>query len=342
MWTEDPVFRRDLEKIASAQFIPWEELRGKTVLVTGATGLIGYTLVSGLIYANRKKGLGLTVLALVRDEGRAKKRFEEMLSDPDELRLVVGTVEELPDIAEPIDYIVHGASQTASKAMVQSPAETIKTAVFGTMELLELAKDKGVKGMVYLSSMEVYGHPAKGHKVTEEDIGTLAPMNIRNSYPIGKLQSESLCCAYAAEYGVPAKIIRLTQTFGPGVNYNDTRVFAEFGRCVREGRDIVLRTKGETERSYLYTADAVTAILTVLLRGTPGQAYNAADESTYCSIAQMAELVAKQGGIHVRYEIGNTGNNGYPDTIYMDMDTAKLRALGWKADTPDMPISARR
>ena len=203
------------------------------------------------------------------------------------------------------------------------------TALKGTENILELAKAKKVSGMVYLSSMEVYGHPEKGHKVTEDEIGALSPLDIRNSYPISKIQCESLCFAYAKEYGVPAMSIRLTQTFGPGVNYNDGRVFAEFARCVIEKRDIVLKTKGETERSYLYTADAATAILTVLLKGEPGQAYNAANEDTYCSIAQMAEMVAKQGGVKVRYDIQDEVGNGYPKALYMDLDTEKLKALGW-------------
>ena len=298
--------------------------------VTGATGLIGYTLVSGLLHANRQKQLGLTVLALVRDEARARERFAQQLSGGQDLQFIVGSVEDLPPISGPVDYIVHGASQTASKAFVQQPVETIHTALQGTKNLLELARAKQAAGMVYLSSMEVYGHPERGHKVTETEIGALSPLNVRNSYPISKQQCESLCCAYASEYGVPVMIARLTQTFGPGVHYNDARVFAEFGRCVLEKRDIVLHTKGETERSYLYTADAATAILTILLKGQPGQAYNAADESTYCSIAEMAQRVAQMGGIQVRFDVQDAKKFGYPKALYMDLDTSQLQSLGWE------------
>ena len=321
-------FIEDMEYISNAEFIPWDKLKNKTILITGATGLIGYTLVNSLVYANKKLGLNLKILALVRDLNRAKERFKDIDGDT-ALKYVLGTVENLPEITENVDYIVHGASQTASKAFVNEPVETIMTALKGTENILELAKAKNVLGMVYLSSMEVYGHPEKGHKVTEDEIGTLSPLDIRNSYPISKIQCESLCFAYAKEYGVPAMSVRLTQTFGPGANYNDGRVFAEFARCVIEKRDIVLKTKGETERSYLYTADAATAILTVLLKGEPGQAYNAANEDTYCSIAQMAEMVAKQGGVKVRYDIQDEAGNGYPKALYMDLDTEKLKALGW-------------
>lgn len=328
MWLDDNQMQKDLERISAAEFIPWEKLQGKTVLITGATGLIGYALVTGLLYANQTKKLNLRVLALVRNLEKAKQRFGEWLDDVN-LSFVLGTVEELPDITEPIDYIIHGASQTASKMFVQQAVKTIHTAVIGTDNLLQLAKEKQVSGFIYMSSMEVYGHPERGRKVKESDVGAFSPLDLRNSYPIGKQLCENLCCAYAAEYGVPAMIVRLTQTFGPGVNYNDNRVFAEFGRCVLEKRDIILKTKGETERCYLYTADAVTAILTILLKGESGKAYNAADESTYCSIAEMAERVAKMGGVQVKFDIQDRKSLGYPDAVYMDLDTSLLQGLGW-------------
>lgn len=320
-------FIEDMELIRSADFIPWEKLKDKTIFITGATGLIGYTLVNALVYANKKESLNIKVIALVRDIERAKERFRDIF---DEIIFIVGSVENIPEITEKIDYIIHGASQTASKAFINQPVETIMTALKGTENILELAKNKNVSGMVYMSSMEVYGYPQKGHKVTENEIGNLSPLDVRNSYPISKIQCESLCCAYAKEYNIPVMSVRLTQTFGPGVNYNDTRVFAEFARCVSEKIDIVLKTKGETERSYLYTADAATAILTILLKGTPGQSYNAADEKTYCSIAEMAEKVAKSGGINVEFEVEDEDKNGFPKTLYMDLDTSLLRSLGWQ------------
>ena len=158
-------------------------------------------------------------------------------------------------------------------------------------------------------------------------------MLVRSSYPESKRMAEALCAGYAAELGVHAKVLRLTQTFGPGVAYDDGRVFASFGRSALEGRDIVLHTAGETERSYLYTADAVTAILTVLLRGRDGQAYNAANEDTYCSIRAMAELVGRTSGpapVSVRVEPQDGERLGYAPTLKMDLDTSRLQALGWR------------
>lgn len=329
MMGDSLIYREDIETTVQTDFIPWEKLKGKTILLTGATGLIGTGIVNVLAYVNQERRLGITVLALVRNEEQAKERFGKIL-EYGMLKLVGGRVEELPKIDEEIDYVIHGASQTASKEFVDHAVETIKTSVLGTMSLLELAKDKKVKSFVYLSSMEVYGCPEKGHKVTEDEIGAFTPLNLRNSYPLSKIMCEAMCCSYAKEYGVSAKIVRLTQTFGPGVHYNDQRIFAYFGRCVKEKKNIVLKTKGETERSYLYTTDAVTAVLTILLKGKDGKVYNAADESTYCSIAEMAEIVAKNGGIEVEYDIQEAASNGFPDTLYMNLDTTLLKQLGWK------------
>ncbi len=323
------VFEEDLENICSADFIDWDRLNGKTIFVTGATGLIGSTVVQALLYANRKRSLHLQVKALVRNLQKAQAMFARYEGD-EALSFVVGTVEELSEVEGQVDFIVHGASQTDSKAFIRQPVETILTAVQGTIRLLELAREKKPEGMVYLSSMEAYGYPQKGHKVTETDAGALSPLDVRSSYPIGKQQCEALCCAYASEYGVPAVIGRLTQTFGPGVSYRDNRIFAYFGRCVLEKQDIVLKTKGETERDYLYTADAVTAILTLLLKGEKGSAYNIADESTYCSIADMAQTVAGEAGIQVTFDLQDAAANGFLSTLYMDLDTSRLRSLGWK------------
>lgn len=325
------VLQEDLENISRSNEIPWEKLKNKSILVTGATGLIGYTLVNALLYANKVHQINMKVYAVVRDREKAEKRFGK--GDREELTYIIENVEHMLKIAQKIDYIIHGAGITASRDFVEKPVEVFYVAAHGTENLLKLAKEKNVKGMVYLSSMEVYGSPSKGNIVTENDIGLLSPLIIRNSYPISKVYCEGLCCAYAAEYKLPVFILRLTQTFGPGFAKSDERFFAELMRCVIEKRDIVLRTQGATERSYLYTADAVTAILTVLLKGKIGQAYTAANPATYCSIAEMSYLVANRlsgGEISVRIEPQNDRNSKWKDTLYMQLDVSKLMRLGWK------------
>lgn len=313
--------------------LPWHKLEGKVLFLTGATGLIGSTLVCFLADCCAKAGVSPKVVALVRDLPRAQAMFAQQLEAGLDLTFVLGDVERPLEVPGPVDYIVHAASQTSSQAFVQTPVETIHTALNGTEAMLRLAVEKQVSGMVYLSSMEVYGAPGDDRKIPESAPTDLDTMVVRNSYPESKRMCESLCAAYCGEYGVPVNVLRLTQTFGPGVKYGDKRVFAEFARCALEGRDIVLHTLGQTKRNYLYTQDAATAILTALLADTHGQAYNAANEDTYCSIYEMAQLVAAQAGetpIQVRCEVEQDLTQfGYAPTLHMNLDTSKLRALGW-------------
>lgn len=324
------ILEEDLASIASLSIDFLASLANKTILVTGATGLIGFSLIKALLHINQKHSLNINVLALVRNF----KKAESLFGKQDEcLKFIVSDISQKISIADSINYIVHGASQTASKAFVQEPVETICTAFNGTTNMLKLAKEKKVSSFVYLSSMEVYGTPATDEKIPETHPTDLDTMSVRSCYPESKRICESLCKSYFSEYSVPTKIIRLTQTFGPGVSYNDGRVFAEFARCAIENRDIVLHTKGETKRNYLYTADAVTAILTVLLKGKNGEAYNAANENTYTSIYEMANIVATHcanGKIKAIVQEEDIAKFGYASVLKMNLDTSKLQNLGWK------------
>lgn len=306
------------------------KLKNKTILITGATGLIGSNLVKYLLSLNEQLDLNVRVLALIRSKEKAQNVFAELLENVNLEVILLGGVEQLPNIEEDIDYIIHGANPTSSHFFIERPVETITMAVYGTNRILQLAKEKQVEEFVFLSTMETYGVTQKGQKIAEADSGRFNTTEVRNCYPLSKQACESLCCAYYKEHGIRAKIARLTQTFGPGVEYTDGRVFAEFARCAIEHRNIVLKTKGETERCYLYTGDAVKAIITILINGMPGQAYTVANEDTYCSIYEMAKLIADDYGIDVEIQEQDVSKQGYANTLYMDLDTSKLQALGWR------------
>ena len=304
----------------------FEEMKNQTVLITGATGLIGQALIRKLVQYNVK------VIAIARNKEKATKLF----GTNEKITFVFSDIRELEVKNYNVDYIIHAASNTSSKAFIQDPVGVINIALEGTIRTLEIAKVSNVKGYVYLSSMEVYGAPTTDEKIDELHSTNLNTMEPRSSYPESKRMCESLCTSYATQFGVPAKVIRLTQTFGPGVSYNDGRVFAEFARCVIEGRDIILHTKGNTKRSYLYTEDAVDAIITVMLKGEVGEAYNAANEETYCSIYEMADMVAREcclGNIRVLIEESELEAFGYAPTLHTNLNTCKLQSLGWKPKT---------
>lgn len=329
MWMENPIFREDMESIASADFIPWEKLSGKTLFITGATGLIGFNLISALAYKNLEQKVPLKILALVRDEAKAKERFAEIVFAGAPLKFIVGDLEHIPQVDEDIDFIIHGGSPTASRYFAEHPVETIRMNITGATTLLEMAREKQVESFLFLSSMEVYGSLHREEKVDENHESFVNTMNPRSSYPEAKRMVEAMCASYVAQYMMPAKVIRLTQTFGAGVRKEDNRVYAQFMRQALAGEDIVLFTQGGTKHSYLYTADAVTAILTVLLNGENGEAYNAANEETYCSIKEMAELVARMKDVGVVVKTSSESSKLYPAESFMNLSTEKICKLGW-------------
>lgn len=321
----------DLQYIENS--VDMSKLKGKTIMVTGATGLIGSWIIKSLLHFGIDNEDAPVVLAVVRNMEKAKRVFGKFVENP-QLHFIVSDICELKNPETRVDYIIHAASQTSSKAFVQKPVETIKTAIEGTMRVLNIAKENQVDGFLYLSSMEVYGCPETDDKINEQHFTNLDTTKVRTCYPESKRMCENLCVSYGCEYAVNTKIIRLTQTFGPGVEYDDGRIFAEFARCVMEEKNIILHTKGNTKRSYLYTADAVSAIFSVLLKGKNGEAYNAANESTYCSILEMANLVVKQCAknkikVIIDEQDNSSSSYGYAPTLKMNLDVNKLKSLGW-------------
>lgn len=327
------ILAEDLQQICSNEYIPWEKLYGQTILVTGATGLIGGNLVDALLWANRQRQLGLTVIALVRNKEAAVVRFTQHGQMDQALLLLEGDVCLLPDIPLPVDYIIHGASPTASAYFAQHPLETVRTSVLGTWNLLEFAKEKHAKGFLYLSSMEVYGAHKSDEAIDEQGCAAIDTMAVRSCYPEAKRLCENLCAGCFFEYGLPTEVIRLAQTFGPGVAVNDQRVFMQFTRAALKKENILLRTDGSSKRSCLYTADAVSAILTVLLCGKPGEAYNAANPDTYCSILEMGEMVARELAnqeIEVKIQADEQSRLIFPPSHRVKLNVEKLYGLGWR------------
>ena len=339
----DPVCQQELEAIAASD-LNWDAFRDRTVLVTGATGLVGSYTVRALAAINRIHACGMHILAMVRNPEKARTLYGTLL-DRGDLSLLVGDVRNPILYDAPVHFIIHGASVTASKEMVTHPVETIATAISGTQNILQFAAAQKVTSMVYISSMEMYGSPDPNLEcVTEQDYGFVDILNIRSCYPEGKRMCECLCSAYAAEYQLPVKIARLAQTFGAGVSPNETRVFAQFARSLIHNEDIVLHTEGKSYGNYCATCDCVRGLLTILLRGIDGEAYNVVNESTNLQIRDMAQMIADQsaGKIKVRFDIpADALKYGYAPDVKMHLSGAKLRSLGWTPEV-DLPEMYRR
>lgn len=307
----------------------WAELQNKTILITGATGLIGKTLVKLLFQANNLYDLNLRLICLVRNKQKARALFKD-INIVTYYFYQMGVV----NISEKADYIVHAASMTQSQDFIKRPVDVIHTTIDSVNYLLEYAKEKRISAFVYLSTMEVYGQIQLDRKITEEDYGYMDSMSIRNSYPLGKKLAENLCLSYSTQYNVPTRVARLTLTFGLDVDTSDNRVFAQFIRSAINGEDIVLHTEGKTCRDYIHTLDAVMGILYILLKGSNGEAYNVANSSAYCSIREMAELIAQKSKDAQSRVVVSPPNkellSSYAPEVKINLDTSKLERLGWK------------
>lgn len=327
------VLKKDIHTLLHGDF-PAEEIKGKRFLVTGATGLVGSLFVKTLLQGNRELGLDCTVVAVVRNPDKAKDTFAEYMDDEKLSFVVCDLATDSIKTEEAIDYIVHAAAVTTSKDMVTYPVDNIMISVLGTRNVLEFAREHAVKSVVYLSSMEVYGQLfVTDHKIKEDELGYVDLAAARSCYPEGKRMCECLCNAYATQYGVHVMSARLAQTFGPGILKNENRVFAQFAKSAINGTDIVLHTKGESEGNYVYTMDAICAIVILLLRGEKGQAYNVSNVESHMTIAEMGEMVATKvagGRIKLVFDIPEDADKlGYAPTTKMHLDNSKMCSLGW-------------
>ena len=325
-----------------------EELTKNTMtriyLITGATGYIGAQVIKTLIHSEAYRQGMIKIIPHCRN----KEKYEAMYCDVDkeylyptfsDIKDIKTIVEEVIQVGKfsDIDYIIHCASNTTSSIMISNPVETIDGIVEGTNSVLELAKNQNIKGMVYLSSMEVYGDIkcTPDNRATEDMLGYIDILKPRSSYPLGKRMAEGYCAAYANEYGVPVKIVRLAQTFGKGILSNENRSFAQFVRAAAEGRDIVLKTEGKSIGNSVAIDDALDAIFFLLDNGENGQAYNVVNEKNTMSIKEMAELVAHVIGkdkVKVVIDIEDNSKTGYAADTSLYMSGEKMRKLGWEAE----------
>lgn len=304
--------------------LPWQRLSGANILVTGATGLIGSALVDALM---RHPGRDYHVYAAGRNEERAAERFRDYQTDASFHFLKYEVMQPLlTDVA--YHYIIHAASPGSPNFFSSNPVEVMKANLMGVTHLMEYGLAHDMRRFLYVSSGEVYGECADV-PFTEQSSGYVDPTNPRACYPSSKRAAETLCVAYAAEYGADVVIARPCHTYGPGFTESDNRAYAQFIRLAREGKDIILKSPGLQMRSWCYVVDAVNALLHILLKGESRQAYNVADDTSNLTIRQLAEHIARFGGCQVRFEVDEALMRQNDIISRAVFDTARLRSLGW-------------
>ena len=335
---ETSPYKKDIARLF-AEGLDLQRLRDKTILVVGATGLIGSCIVDILMQNPNKKYL---VIASGRDRERAQQKFADYWDNPHfafvEMDVTISVWRNLNqqitnsayEAVEQADYIINAASNASPNYFKQKPVEVMLANFEGVMNLMKYGLAHNMKRMVYVSSGEIYGE-GDGTEFTETSSGYVDCASVRACYPSSKRAAETLCMAYCAEYDADVVIARLSHTYGPGFTESDDRVYAQFIRNVLQGEDIVLKSKGEAYRSWLYVVDAAHAILRLLLDGEKGNAYNVAHSESNITIRQLAELVARVAHRKVVFDIPLDVSKGNTTPITKaTFNTDKLKALGWK------------
>ncbi len=326
-------YQADIEYLLSLP-LPWEKLKNSSILISGASGLVGSCLVDALMARNQRLGMGCKVYALGRNAERAKERFEAYWND--ELFSFISADINRPfkiEGIEEIGYVLHLASNTHPVAYATDPIGTVTTNIIGTNTMLECATVHKAKRFAFASSNEIYGENRGDSELFDERYcGYIDCNTMRAGYPESKRCGEALCQAYNKQADLDVVIPRLTRSYGPTMLLSDTKAISQFIRKGIAGEDIVLKSAGEQYYSYTYVADAVSGLLTVLLCGQRGEAYNIADEKSDVKLKDLAGIIAEKSGKKVVFELPDAvEKSGYSTATKARLDGAKLRALGWSA-----------
>ncbi|EMS74366.1 dTDP-glucose 4,6-dehydratase [Enterococcus durans IPLA 655] len=327
---ENPIYRNDLMKVIK-HTKDLRSLDGKSLLMIGASGMIGSFLVDVLMVANEYLETNIKVYAMGRNRNKLEKRFQSYVNNRN-FEIIEGDVTQPFPSSITADYIIHGASNTHPKAYATDPIGTIMTNLAGTEQVLKHAVATKASRVLFLSTVEIYGeNRGDVEKFTEDYCGYIDCNTLRAGYPEGKRVSESLCQAYIAKHHLDIVIPRLCRTFGPTMLLSDSKASSQFILNTVHGEDIVLKSEGNQYFSYIYVGDAVSAILHLLLHGESGEAYNIADENFDLHLKDLAKKLADIGNKEVRFELPDEiESKGFSKANTAILDNQKITNSGWQ------------
>lgn len=328
---DNALYIEDVHRIAGLG-LPWDKLSNKSLLLSGATGMIGSFLVDVILEKNISDSLNCTVYALGRNREKAEKRFSKFAQDPHFVFIPYDV--KLPLVRDDIgtvDYVLHLASNTHPVQYSTDPIGTITTNIIGVQNMLEFAAEHHAARFAFASSNEIYGENRGDVEFFDEKYcGYINSNTMRAGYPESKRCGEALCQAYKAQKGMNIVIPRLTRTYGPTMQMSDTKAISQFIKKGVSGEDIVLKSKGTQLYSYTYVADAVAGLLTILFCGENGEAYNIAEEHGDIMLKDLAAVIADINGKSVVFEIPDAVEAaGYSTATKARLDGHKLAQLGW-------------
>lgn len=289
-------------------------MRGASVLVTGASGMIGAWLTMTFLTLDRIHGLGMKIHGMSRNMEKAAQFYNGFPLTAIS-RNVTDAVADLPRM----DYVVHAASPAGPALFAARPFDVAAANLQGTANLLRKAVTDGTRRFIFISTHETYG---QGKAIwREEDCGALDFLAPRSCYPESKRAAENACACCHNQYGLSTGIARLARAYGPGMNLDSGLFISDFLRDACGGRAITIKGDGGLIRPLGYISDMVDGILTVFSKGGAGEAYNVSPMEAH-TIREIADELAAIAGTTVN--AAPEGPGGGPV-----LDTSRLRSLGW-------------
>lgn len=324
------IIEKDIREIVDFS-IPWEYLNNKSILVTGATGMLAFYIVETLMFLNVKHNANIVVYALSRDIARAKRMYKHHCDS--KLKHIMADLNEPISFEEKINIVIHAASLASPKFYKTTPVFTIKPNVMGTSNLLDICVKNNAEQFLMFSSSEIYGAVDSSNKfLTEENYGVVDPLDLRSCYAESKRMAETMCVSWAEQYGLTAKIARPFHTYGPGMRLDDGRVFADFVSNIVNNEDIVLNSDGMSSRPFCYITDATRAFFIILLKGESKNAYNVANPEQNIKIRDLASLLVdifSEKKLEVRFS-SKTSKYYMPSKVIDQLPCIeKIKKLGW-------------
>jgi nucleoside-diphosphate-sugar epimerase len=322
----------DLDEILTATRAHWEEMRGRHIFITGATGFFGSWLLESFVWANNHLNLRAQATLLTRNPDKIREKLLHL--DFSAIQVVAGDIRNFRFPDGEFSHMIHAATESGAELNVKQPQVMFNTIVEGTRHCLEFAAHAGARKFLFTSSGAIYGkQPSDLTHVPEDFTGSPDSLDPNSAYGEGKRAAELLCALAAKGTGLEAKIARCFAFVGPYMRLDAHFAIGNFIRDRLEGHRIQVRGDGTPVRSYMYISDLMVWLWTILFRGESCRAYNVGSEEGI-NIADLAREVANTGPKRASLHILGTPVPGAPVARYVPSTARAQQELGLRCSVP--------
>ena len=287
MTNSETIFHEDLEQISNSLTNYYDKIQGKTILIAGGKGFLGTYFVHSLRKINSKIKNPLKIVVL---DNLITPKDKENYSDPN-ITFLEQDISKNFDYPHDLHYIIHAASIASPPTYRKFPIKTVDVNYQGTRNLLELARKKNVESILYLSSSEIYGDP-EIIPTPESYLGRVSCTGPRACYDESKRLGETISILYFQQYGVPVKIARPFNVYGPYLNLDDGRIIPDFMKNTITKNEIIIHSDGSPTRSFCYVSDAIQGFFKLLFSNQNGLICNVGNDEEV-SVKDVANLIKK-------------------------------------------------